>query len=237
MQPRPPARDTPEGYPTAAANRGGVWCVLVLAWIAVVVAVRYAEPIADGALFFHLRYAEQMLARGTLRLDHTAYSWTPTTNGELYCAWVGELLLWFLHEHAGMWSLFALRYAVVVSVLALLWTYARRAGVAKRPLTYVVLLVVAVASRAGTLIKPDLFSFFFLQLLVGVYFRAKLAALRSEDPRPWLYAAPVIVVLWVNTHCGFILAAPVLLAAALGELINLRAAPRVALGARGVRHL
>jgi hypothetical protein len=226
-----------EDRPAAVANHSGVWCVLALAWIAVVVAVRYAEPISDGDLFIHLRYAEQMLERGTLRIDHTLYSWTPTTNDTIYCVWVGELLLWFLREHAGMWSLFALRYAVVVSVLALLWTYARRAGVAKRPLTYVVLLVVAVASRAGTLIKPDLFSFFLLQLLVGVYFRAKLAALRGDDPRPWLYAAPVIVLLWVNTHGGFILAAPVLLAAALGELINVRAAPRVALGARGVRHL
>ncbi len=85
---------TPAG---ALTNPLGSGPTIVLAGLIVAfLALRYAGPIPDGDLFFHLAYAKQMLARGTLVTDHTLYSWTPSSNATIYCAWLAELVLYGL---------------------------------------------------------------------------------------------------------------------------------------------
>ena len=54
-------------------------CAALALVLALVVGLRYAEPILDGDLFFHLAYARQILASGSLVPDPTLYSWTPTS--------------------------------------------------------------------------------------------------------------------------------------------------------------
>ena len=212
-------------------------CAALAAAVLLTVAVGYAEPLLDGDLFWHMAYAKQMLARGTLRLDHTAFSWTPTTNRMIYCAWASELLLHALWEHAGAWSLFALRYAVIVAAGLLLWDFARRLKLARWPVTYLVLLIAVLAESAGTIIKPELFSLLFMNLVVWAFFRGKEKARRGESPVRWFYAVPVLVALWVNFHGAFILVAPFLLATAAGEGVQFFAGRATALPARAYRHL
>ena len=119
-------RDRPEPHRVAGRMRRNGW--LAAAVILFVVAVRFAEPIQDGDLFWHLAYARQMLERGTLQLDHTAFSWMPATTDMIYVAWLAELALYALWERLGAWSLFALRYLVVATVAGLAWAQARRLG-------------------------------------------------------------------------------------------------------------
>jgi hypothetical protein len=214
-----------------------VLCAVMTLALAGVMGVVFAEPFQDGDLFWHMAYARQMLERGTLQLDHTTFSWTPTSNQMIYCAWASELILHALWEHAGIWSLFALRYLVVAVAAGLQWDLARRLGLARQPLTYLMLLVSVLAARSGTLIKPELFSLLFMNLVVWAFFRGKLAARAGKSPAAWFYLVPVLVALWVNFHGAFILAAPFLLAVAIGEAINLRLAPANALPIRACGHL
>ena len=58
------------------------------------VAVRFAEPIADGDLFWLMAYSKRLLDRQALIPDHTLYSWTKADAGVVYCAWVAEILLY-----------------------------------------------------------------------------------------------------------------------------------------------
>ena len=187
-------------------------CVFVLL---AVLAVRFAEPILDGDLFWHMAYAKQMLARHTLIPDHTAFSWTPTSNGTIYCAWASELFFYWLWQHLGQASVFVFRYLCVLAVLALAWNYARQLGSARTPLTYLVLMILMLASTVGAIIKPEIFSLVFFNVLVWLFFQAKF-----EARIRWLYAAPVLMLIWVNTHGAFILAAPFLAATAVGETLN-----------------
>src|ERR1700676_5002708 len=101
------------------------WTAACLALVLLtVIAVRFAEPILDGDLFWHMAYAKQMLARHTLVPDHTAYSWTPASNETIYCAWASELFFNWLWTHLGMSSLFVFRYLCVLAIMTLLWEYA-----------------------------------------------------------------------------------------------------------------
>jgi len=204
--------------------------------VLLVIAVRYAEPIQDGDLFWHMAYARQMLERGTLRLDHSGFAWMPDATDMLYCAWLAELALWWLWERLGAWSLFALRYGVVAAVAALAWFQARRLGIARSPLVPVVVLALALGAYAGSLVKPELFSLLAASLVVFVLFRIK----REPDERrarQLVWLLPVIVLVWVNSHGAFIVAAPIVAAAVVGETLNRMLSPGLALPARVHRHL
>jgi hypothetical protein len=69
---------------------------LLAAAIAGTIAVRFAEPIHDGDLFWHMAYARQMLERGTLHLDHAAFSWMPEASDVIYCSWLSQLAFYAL---------------------------------------------------------------------------------------------------------------------------------------------
>lgn len=198
-------------------------CALMLL---VVIGIRYAEPILDGDLFFHMAYARQMLDRHTLTLDHTAFSWTPTSNRMIYCNWLSELILYGLWQHAGIASLFALRYLCVLGVTLLAWHFARRLGLGSAPVTALILLILVLGVCAGTIVKPELFSLVSFHLLLWSYFRWKL-----DGRVRWLYVMPVIVLMWVNSHGGFVLVAPLLVAIVVGEALNRRFNRHIAIAA------
>jgi hypothetical protein len=214
-----------------------VVCLAMAVALAAVIAVVYAEPFLDGDLFWHMAYARQMIDHGTLRLDHTAFSWTPTSNRMIYCAWASELILNWLWNHVGSWSLFALRYAVILFAGGLMWDFARRLKLADWPLTYFILLVASLAVSAGTLIKPEVFSLLFMNLAVWAFYRGRLAAQQGASPVKWFYLVPVLFVFWVNFHGAHILFAPFLLATAAGEGLNLACCRSAAMSARAYGHL
>ena len=210
--------------------------LLGLALLAVI-AVRFAEPLQDGDLFSHMAYARQMLARGTLVLDHAAFSWTPAVSDMIYCAWASELFFYALWEHLGITSLFAFRYLVVLLVAGLAFIHARRLGLGRSLLTHLIVLILILASYTGTFVKPELFSLLGINVLAHVVFWAKHRRDQPAGAARLLYLVPLVVLVWVNCHGGFILAAPFLLMVAIGEGLNRLWSPGLAFSRRTYAHL
>jgi hypothetical protein len=175
------------------------------------VAARFAQPIEDGDIFWHMVYGAQMLAHGSLRVDHSQFSWMPASNDLIYCAWTGELLFAAAWRCFGIAGLFALRYAAVLAMLAMMAAYAHRRSLLARPETWLVLLVAMLASVVATLPKPEMLSLVLWNALVFCWFELLEAKERGANLLPWIYASPCIVLLWVNTHGDFVLAAPFIL--------------------------
>jgi hypothetical protein len=237
-RPRHRAPPAPSTQPVAIASGLPLWAAAALgAAIAAVIALRFAEPILDGDLYWHLAYARQMIERGTVVPDHTLYSWTPTNGAYIYCAWLSELLLHGLHRLGDLPALFAFRYLAVGAGAGLLWWFAWRLGLARRLAVYFVILLAVLASHAGTLIKPELVSFLFFHLIVFVYFRAKQADAAAPGTTRLFFWVPAIVLVWVNAHGGFVMAAPFLAATALGEALNRRFVPASALSRTAFRRM
>jgi hypothetical protein len=211
---------------------GAMFAVLL-----VVAEMRYAEPIRDSDLFWHLAYAQQMVTEGTLQPDPKLYSWTPTSDGSIYCAWLAELALYAVWSVAGFAGLFALRYLVIAGIALLFWTTLRRAHLSTGPPALLVLLLLVVTAYPGSLIKPELFSLLFFHGVLYAYFGAKRTALEGGDPRPWLYAVPLITLVWANAHGGHVLLAPLLVATAAGEALNRRFSPKLAFSGSQLSHL
>ena len=258
-------------------------CLLLLALIA----IRFAEPIKDGDLFWHMAYARQMLERHTLVPDPTIYSWTPVSAAMIYCAWLSELVLYGLWWLGGEGAMFVLRYAAAAAIVALLWHHAARFRHAWRAWTPLLILLVVLASAPVMPAKPELFSIVFTHLLLWLFAGARHAdrcALGQDNtkggagepeaggleatgrgngdsdggsgaqsramgridgrgkgfPRGagyWLWAVPALMLVWVNSHGGFILAGPLMAAMLVGDLANRRYAPSLAFGAPARRTL
>ncbi|MBI5719985.1 MAG: hypothetical protein HZC37_20115 [Burkholderiales bacterium] len=209
---------------------------LVLAAVALV--VRYTVPVADGDIFFHLAYAEQMLERGTLVPDHTIYSWTPASNATLYCAWLAQLALYGLWRLGGLEALFALRYALALASVGLMWQFARAAGL-RLSLPVVAVIVVSAFGSAPVAVnlKPEMLSVFFTHVTLWAWFHAKRADRGGAPAWRWLMLVPAVMLPWVNSHGGFTLIAPLLAALLAGEWLNRALGQRAALSAANQRAL
>ena len=215
-----------------------VWAVaLFAAALAAIVLVRHAEPIPDGDLFWHFAYARQMIEGGTLVPDPTIYSWTPASSDIIYCAWLAELMLYGVWRVLDLAGIFVLRYGVIFAIVALAWVHAARLGVARAPAALIVLLLHVLASKAGTLPKPELFSLLFLNLVVFLHAEARRIVEAGGDPRRHLYAVPLVLAVWANSHGGFILIAPFLAVVFVAEGVLVLRRARGNIGPRYLRHM
>lgn len=214
------------------------WIVLVA-----VVLVRYAEPVGDGDLFWQMAYGKQLLERGTLIPDHTIYSWTDASHNTIYCSWVAEILFYKGYQLGealgigGLTPLFAFRYLVILGCLALGWIYSYAVGAHKRLETYLLLLVLALSSYVGTILKPELFSLLFLNATAFCLFTFKLRARQGKSYGLYLWAIPVMMLVWVNTHGVFLFGGVAIFLFVVGEVLNKLLSPRIALDAPALKKL
>jgi len=212
-----------------------LWIALFWIALAAVVFIRYAEPVGDGDLFWQMAYGKQLLERGTLIPDHTIYSWSDASHNTIYCSWVAEILFYKVFQLGealgigGLTPLFALRYLVIFLCLGMAWKYLYMVGAHTRIESYLLLLVLVLSSYVGTILKPELFSMLFLNATAFCLFTFKLRARQQKPYGLYLWAVPVMMVVWVNTHGVFMFGGVGIFVFTVGELMNRVLSPRLAL--------
>ena len=215
---------------TTAANQDplpiGGTAATGFALVAAVLAVLCAKPIVDSDLWFHLAYGRQMATSQTLVLDHTAFSWTPSDNVVIYCAWITQLALYWLHDLGGLPALFVLRYVVFVYVFGSCLWYAHRRQVLGQPLVALLAMLALLMSSGAYFIKPQLASFAGMAVIATVCAWVRHG---GGDAKTQVFALPLVMSIWVNSHGGFVVGLLYLFVVAAGELLNSRLSPAVAL--------
>lgn len=192
---------------------------------------RFAEPITDGDLFWQIEYGRQLVENRTLVPDHTLYSWTPSSNETIYCAWISQLFLYFLDLAGGLKLFFVLRYLCVLAFVLAVWWFGHRLGIGKHPLTFAVMLAGILAAYLGTYIKPELFSLIFFLAAALVYFGVKASLWPGIGSRLF-YVYPILFLLWVNSHGVFIFGLALLAVLVLAEGVNRKLSPKIAMARR-----
>lgn len=210
------------------------WAAALAAIVVVTAAFRYALPIRDGDIWFHLLYGKYFLEHRTLIADHTIFSWTPSSNDYIYCTWLSDIFLYLLHKVAGLTGLFAFRYACIAILIGACFLYARRLKVAAHPLTWFLCLLAVLMSYTAIFEKPEILSFVFMTLAAWNWWH-----IRSTGESAWrnCYLFPLIMLVWVNSHGGFVFGAVFFVLIWLGELLNTWLSPANVLSPRLRRHL
>jgi hypothetical protein len=197
-------------------------------------AIRYAEPVRDGDLWWQMAYGRYLIEHRTLIPDHTVFTWTPADNPTIYCAWLSEIFLYLLYQAGNLPALFVFRYLCLLIFVLTVWLQARRLGVADHPMTWLICLLGVLMSQSAAFIKPEIFSYVLMTLTVLTWWH-----IRSSGKTAWrsCYLFPVLMVIWVNSHGGFIFGAVFLCVMGLGETLNAFCFPKEALSPRVLRHL
>ena len=210
------------------------WSAALALIVLVTLAFRYALPVRDGDLWFHMLYGKYFLENGTLIADHTIFSWTPTTNDTIYVTWLPDIFLYLLHKAAGLPGIFAFRYLCMLVPVLGCFLYARKLKITSHPLTWFFCLLAVIMSYTAAFEKPEILSFVFMTLVAWNWWH-----IRSSGAEAWknCYLFPIIMLTWVNTHGGFVFGAVFLMLIGLGELLNTWLCPQNVLSPRLRKHL
>ncbi|MEM7195384.1 MAG: hypothetical protein AAF402_10560 [Pseudomonadota bacterium] len=175
-------------------------------------------PNADGDMWWQMAYGKYMLENGTLIPDHSIYSWTSASNIKIYCAWVAEITMYLVYEATGLAGLFALRYAFMIAPGFLVWWLARNVYGEHNVMIWLAFMLCYLASFVtGGLLKPEMFSFLLMSFITANYFW-----LKADPHQGWkqIYLFPLIILIWINTHGGWVIGMAFLTCVGIGEILN-----------------
>ncbi len=213
-------------------HRAWAWSLALL--VLLTLGARFAEPVRDGDLWWQMAYGRYLVENATVIPDHTIFTWTPAESTTIYCAWIAEIFLYLLYQAGGLAILFGFRYLCLLFFVLAVWHQARRLDVAGHPLTWLICLLGVLMSQSAAFIKPEIFSYVLMIITVLNWWHIK-----SSGDACWRYCYffPVVMVIWVNSHGGFMFGAAFLFVMGVGEALNIFFSPSEALPPRVRRHL
>ncbi len=191
--------------------------VLVL-WCAILLAQKIDLPLADlgrhiknGEILLNAPWAEKW------RLLHTNYySYTESGHEFVNHHWLSGVVFYLVFKIAGFEGLSAVYIAVVTAAFfGVYWAAKKRAGSAIAAALAVLILPI-IASR--TEVRPEGFTYLFMAVF-WIFLAGYKSALWGSS-RYKLFLLPVVMLLWVNLHIGFIFGFVIWGAFFLEELIK-----------------
>jgi hypothetical protein len=168
---------------------------LLHAFLLLSVAFLISGTTGDPDLWGHVRFGQDMLALGSVRLPDT-YSFTADRTW-INHEWLAELLMAVAFDWFGAAGLNLLRIATIAGALILVWFACRDIG-ERRRVMLVAVCALGIFMRAHP-IRPQIFSLLMFAGLLTVLKRSDDQ--RSLRPLVWV---PVLMMAWVNLHGGWI---------------------------------
>ena len=194
--------------------------ILSLAVIALFSLVWFSGQVCDSDFWWQMKYGEYMLTHGTLIPDHTIYSWFPSDNATIYCAWIPQIAMYLVYKIGSLPAIYILRYAVFFLTLLPFYFYALGGRKTNRVAALAVIATLCWLLSPSIAVRPTMFSLPCFAAFIWIYFAVK------RDNARWklFYLLPLVMAIWVNSHGLFVFGGVFLVLAFAGELLNFRAA-------------
>jgi hypothetical protein len=201
-------------------KKGFSWHHAVLIAFLITLAGFCARPVWDSDFYWHIATGRQFLAEGPFAAEDPfgVFGGGDPLRLETYlnAQWAGQVVLYGVYEKLGLNGVVALRVAILLACLLLLYARCRLNG-SGAVSTWLVLLAAGLLLPGFTGERPQLFSFLF----AGLLFLA-LDAAETPQRRRWLAAIPLIGLAWGNFHGGVVLGFVLLGVAWVGKLPQAR---------------
>jgi len=155
------------------------------------------RPIIDQDFWWHLRTGQLMeQTKAILRVD--PFSWTARGNPWITHEWLSELFIYQIFE-LGSYQLLTITFSLLITA-SLGFSYLRCPPESKPYVAGFSLLLVAIASGPLWGVRPQMITLLFTSLFLYLLDRYRRnGQLRTLTP------IPLIMLLWVNLHAGYIL--------------------------------
>ncbi|HZE89623.1 MAG TPA: hypothetical protein VE404_08750, partial [Verrucomicrobiae bacterium] len=167
--------------------------------------------LSNNDIFIHLKLGEWIVAHGAVPAADP-FSFTAGARPYVAHEWLAAVVFHLVHAAAGVNGLILFKALVVLLTAGLLVRVAFRLGATLPSILWSSILALYVAS-ARFLERPHLFSYLFVAAYLLCFFEYREGGRR----RAWLYAIPLLHVLWVNLHGGHVVGLLLVVVFAIGE--------------------
>lgn len=211
-------------------NSGKTRLSLTVLLVAVVF-VLFVSNLKAFDLWWHVRAGEYIVKTYSVP-DKDIFSYTAADRPWTYHSWLSGVVLFLVHSVAGLNGLVFFRAVVMTTGIVLAWVAARRRGVGPE-LAGILILAVTFQLLTRALMRPFILSFIFLMifylLIQGVFEEELPSGGKKKRGQPWpflwgsrgrLILLPVLMVLWVNVHGGFVIGFLLLGAYGVAEIVR-----------------
>jgi hypothetical protein len=169
-----------------------------------------ARNAIDPDLWWHLRTGQWIVETG--HVPHSdPFSFTRAGHAWVSHEWLSEVVFYELWKHGGAAALIV--FSAIITTAGFILLYLRCPG--KRHWAAAATALGALASAPSWGVRPQMFTFTLASLLLWL-----LEASTKEDRPRLLLWIPPLFLLWLNLHAGFALGPALLLAYAVGLLLE-----------------
>lgn len=170
-------------------------------------------PVLTPDVWWHLATGRYIASNGFPRQD--PFSYTLADRDWTAHEWLADRAMYAVFARSGPGGVVAVRAALVVLAFAAAYGWARRRGT--RIVSLALIAIAAYASQRNWIDRPQLCSFVFLPVVLHALDRH-----RSGARWVGLWFLPIVFLLWVNVHGGFLLGFGLVLLALLSRWVERR---------------
>lgn len=174
-----------------------LYLTLVLFAFAVIFALSLF-PLEDVDTWMHLKYGEYIVNTKSIPQEEF-FSYTVTGTKDVDHEWLAQIVLYLVYRLVGFDGLVLFKTFIILLTFGILLKTAHFLW-GRSYLSVMVLLGMALTSAFRFVERPGLFTIFLLAVLIYILFTYQ----RSKSQRR-IYFLPLIFLLWVNMHGGFII--------------------------------
>jgi hypothetical protein len=179
-----------------------------------------AFNLVDPDLWGHIRYGQDWIAAGELPRTAT-HTFTAIGHPWINHENLAELALAWSYETLGVTGMLAAKCALGMAIIAaMVWTATKR-GV--NPfVAWAFMLLVAFNLQPFFILRPQLFSFAYCAITIVLLDRAfRDWHLNKTIDARYLWCLPVVMIVWANSHGGFVAGLAIVGAYLAGRIIEL----------------
>jgi hypothetical protein len=187
-------------------------CALGCAWM-------LAFNLVDPDLWGHIRYGQDWIAAGELPRTAT-HTFTAIGHPWINHENLAELALAWSYDTLGVTGMLAAKCALGMAIIvAMVWTATKRG--ANPFVAWAFILLVAFNLQPFFILRPQLFSFAFCAVTLVLLDRAfrDWHLNKTVDAR-YLWCLPLVMIVWANSHGGFVAGIAIVGAYLAGRIIE-----------------
>jgi len=156
----------------------------------------FSYPGVDNDLWGHLYFGREIVQSARLPVENL-YSYTASDYRWINHEWLSEVIFYGLFHFLGSPGLILFKLIVGIGVVWILDCIVRERTAS--PLARLLTLIWTMAILSpGFNIRPQLFTYLLFAVFIFLFYRY------DQGKKAALYWAPVLMVLWVNLHGGFV---------------------------------
>ena len=172
-----------------------LWLISITLLVFSAILTVTSRTVVDADLWGHLRFGLDNIQAGTI-IQTDPYSYLTAGVRWINHEWLAEVAFGLAWMAAGTTGLILLKTTIGISTLGIIFLYLRSLGAPViRASVLVILGWIGILTAIAT-VRPHMFTLLFSTLTFLIIAKAEQGNYR------WLWAAPVVMLLWINFHGG-----------------------------------